>query len=101
MKILLTALVIGLVLPFGVYGAQAVFTAKNVEIAYEEQVKAIDAEIARLEGTLIVPDVDSTWEERFAIEDGHNQEVRKKTARLAEDKHTLEVAYTLLLTSFR
>ena len=101
MKVILATVAVALALPFGVYGAQAVFTAKNVTIAYEEQVKAIDAEVARLEGTLIVPETDSTWAERFAIEDGHNLEVRKKITQLLEDKHTLEVAYTLILTSFR
>lgn len=101
MKILLTTLAIALVLPFGVYGAQAVFTVNNVEIAYEEQVKAIDAEIARLENTLIKPRPGADMREILSIEDGPNNDVRGKIQRLKEDKHTLEVAYNLIITSFR
>lgn len=101
MKILLATLAIAFVLPFGVYGAQAVFTQHNVSVAYEEQIKAIDAEISRLEGTILPLTPAMTWEERFTIMDGHNLEIQGKIQRLKEDKRTLDVAYTLIVTSFR
>lgn len=101
MKILLATLAIAFVLPFGVYGAQAVFTERNVTVAYEEQIKAIDVEISRLEATLVQPTANMNWRERITIEDGTNLHIRGKISQLKEDKHTLEVAYGLITASFR
>ena len=101
MKVILATVAIVLTLPIIGYAAQAVFTVKNVGIAYEEQIKAIDAEVARLEETIVEPDPKKTWAENFAIEDGHNLAVYNRIEQLKDDKHILDVAYNLVVTSFR
>ena len=101
MKNILITLAIALVLPIGVaYGAQPFITQINLSNTYQTKIEKIDADILRLQSSLVVKDPKKSWTYNISIEDGHNLEIHKSILQLREDRRILEVAYELLNESF-
>lgn len=101
MKNTLLILALALIVPFGlVHGAQNVITQVNLHTTYKNKIAAIDAEVVKLKGSLVPRDPTKSFSYNISIEDGYNLEINRKIMQLKEDRHILEVAYSLIYESF-